>query len=329
MADVSIIIINYNGSGFIEGCLESVKKNLSGGNGDISYEIIILDNASSDDSSEYIEEFCSENRDFRLINNDNNMGFGAACNLGVQQASGKFILFLNPDCIMLEGGMESVLDFYSGEKKAGALGVKILNSNGSLQMSCRAFPTLARQFYESFFCYRIFRTSRIFGSYFMTWWDHGTVSKVDWLSGSFILIKKKIFEDAGGFDEDYFMYSEDTDLCLRLIRKGYTNYYYPIYCIEHADAGIASNDMSVRESEIWRSRRLYFGKNHSKIHAIILSFLYFLGIMNRIIVFGTASLFSLKARNRKRVSMHLRTLGIYFSKRAVNNTNQKERRKKI
>lgn len=88
MADVSIIIINYNGSGFIEGCLESVKKNLSGGNGDISYEIIILDNASSDDSSEYIEEFCSENRDFRLINNDNNMGFGAACNLGVQQPAG-------------------------------------------------------------------------------------------------------------------------------------------------------------------------------------------------------------------------------------------------
>ena len=113
-----------------------------------------------------------------------------------------------------------------------------------------------------------------------------TAREVDWLSGSFILIEKKIFEEAGGFDRDYFMYSEDTDLCMKLVRNGRRNYYFPFYAVMHADAGIASRDMALREAEVWRSRRLYFKKNHTYIHALLFSLIYFTGIINRIIVFG-------------------------------------------
>ena len=276
MTDLSIIIVNYNGTGFIEGCLGSMLDHSGTAGSGLSYEAIVVDNASRDQSPDYIGRFCKKHDGFQLIENTENMGFGAASNTGAFKASGRFLLFLNPDCRLLEGGIDRVIKYYGEVKNMGALGVRMLDRDGGLQLSCRAFPSIIRQFYESYFLYRIFKKSRIFGSYFMTWWDHRTNREADWLSGSFILIKKQIFEEAGGFDNDYFMYSEDTDLCRRLYRKGFRNHYYPGYCVEHADGGIASRDMALREAGIWKSRRLYFIKNHSKLHASVFSLFYFL-----------------------------------------------------
>jgi len=312
MTDISIIIVNYNGKGFIEDCLESIRRNLIPRNNGISCDATIVDNASSDGSLEFLEDFCSKNSDFSLLRNKNNEGFGAASNMAADRAGGKFLLFLNPDCRILEGDIKKVLDFYQGESGAGALGVKVLNTDGSLQLSPRAFLTLARQFYESYFCSRIFKASRLFGSYFMSWWDHLSARQVDWLSGSFILIRKEIFIGAGGFDRDYFMYSEDTDLCLKLVRKNYKNYYYPHYTVEHADAGIASKDTARRQAQLWKSRRTYFVKNYSKAHGMAFSLIYFAGILNRIIIFGLGSLFIRSAR--KRAASNIRALYIYYCK---------------
>lgn len=313
MTDLSIIIVNYNGTGFIEGCLRSILDHFDTAGSSFSYEAIVVDNASTDQSPGHIGRFCKKNDGFRLIENTENMGFGAASNTGALKASGRFLLFLNPDCRLLEDGIDRVIKYYGEVKNMGALGVRMIDRDGGLQLSCRAFPSIARQFYESYFLYRIFKKSRIFGSYFMTWWDHRTNREADWLSGSFILIKKHIFEEAGGFDSDYFMYSEDTDLCYRLYRKGFRNHYYPGYCVEHADGGIASRDMARREVEVWKSRRMYFIKNHSKLHVSIFSLFYFLGIINRIIVFGAASVFSRGARKQGRVPMYIRAIRSYFS----------------
>ena len=313
MMDLSIIIVNYNGTGFIEGCLGSILDHFGSTESGLSYEAIVVDNASGDQSPDYIGRFCKKHNGFRLIENAENMGFGTASNTGASKASGRFLLFLNPDCRLLEGGIDRIIKYYGEVKNIGALGVRMLNRDGSLQLSCRAFPGIARQFYESYFLYRIFKKSRIFGSYFMTWWNHRTAMEVDWPSGSFILIKKQIFEEAGGFDSDYFMYSEDTDLCRRLYRKGFRNHYYPGYCVEHADGGIASRDMSLREAGIWKSRRLYFIKNHSRLQASVFSLLYFLGIINRIIVFGAASVFFKEVREQGRVPMYIRAIRSYFS----------------
>jgi len=312
MTDLSIIIVNYNGTGFIADCLERVLENFDIRDSSLSYEAIIIDNASNDRSPDYIGRFCKKHDDFRLIENTENMGFGAASNIGALEAGGRFLLFLNPDCKLLEGGIDRVLRYYGEANNIGVLGVRMLDTEGKLQMSCRAFPGISSQFYESYFLYRIFKKNHIFGSYFMTWWDHHDAREVDWLSGSFMLIKKQIFERAGGFDSDYFMYSEDCDLCLKLYRKGFRNHYYPGYCVEHADGGIASRDMARREAEVWKSRRLYFRKNHSKLHAIVFSFLYFLGLINRIIVFGTISIFSGEIRKQKRVQWYIRAIRAYF-----------------
>ncbi len=311
MKELSIIIVNFNGDGFIEACLESIRKHLGD---DVSFEVIIADNASTDGSAEYLKDFCSSHKGFHLMEMGSNTGFGRASNKGAEFAKGKFLLFLNPDCKITGGDIGSLLKFYKDSDNPGIIGVKIIGESGGLHYSCRAFPTLARQFYESYFLYRFFSRSSIFGSYFMSWWDHGGPGEVDWLAGSFMLVERGLFIDCGGFDADYFMYSEDTDLCLRLYRKGRKNYYYPGYCIVHADSGIASSDMAERESGIWKSRRLYFLKNYSPVHAFFLSFLYFTGIINRIIIFGVAQVFSANIRKYGRVSYYSRALKKYYSR---------------
>jgi|GEM_PF-250483 len=326
MKDLSIIIVNYNGSGFIEDCLESIRKHLRGrtakstdvvGDGGVDFEVIIIDNASTDGSAEYLKDFCSNDQRFRLMKMGSNTGFGEASNKGAESAGGKFLLFLNPDCKMTGDDIGPLLRFYKESGSPGVVGAKIIGKSGRLHYSCRALPTLARQFYESFFLHRIFSNSRIFGSYFMSWWDHSGPGETGWLAGSFMLIDKDLFISSGGFDTDYFMYSEDADLCLRLFRMGHKNYYYPGYSIIHEDSGIASRDMAERESGIWKSRRLYFLKNYSPFHAAFLSFLYFTGVMNRIIVFGAASIFSANIRKQGRVSYYSRALKKYFCKKTI------------
>jgi GT2 family glycosyltransferase len=111
------------------------------------------------------------------------------------------------------------------------------------------------------------------------------------------------------------MYSEDTDLCLRLVRKGYKNYYYPDYKVEHSDAGIASRDKAQRMAQIWKSRRLYFSKNLTAAHSLVFSFLYFLGVKKRLLISAIVSLFSPGVRKSKKVPTYLQGMKIYFCKK--------------
>lgn len=325
MKELSIIIVNYNGIGFIEDCLESIRKHIGRNRagsvmsveGEMDFEVIIMDNASTDGSVEYLKGFCSNNKRFRLMEMGCNTGFGMASNKGAGAAEGKFLLFLNPDCKLVDDDIGPLLKFYKDSDNPGVIGAKIMGESGKLHYSCRTFPTLARQFYESYFLHRIFPNSRIFGSYFMSWWDHSGPRETDWLAGSFMLVDRGLFMSTQGFDTEYFMYSEDTDICLRLYRMGHKNYYYPGYRVIHADSGIASRDMAERESGIWKSRRLYFFKNYSPVHAVFLSFLYFTGIINRIIIFGIAQVLSANIRKQGRAGYYRRTLKKYFCKKTI------------
>ncbi|HEY4695930.1 MAG TPA: glycosyltransferase family 2 protein [Candidatus Hydromicrobium sp.] len=311
--DISIIIVNYNSLDFVKKCTSSIREHTDK-NG-ITYEILVVDNDSNDGSVEYLKEQSRENDNFYLITNKKNLGFSRASNIGASRAKGQYLLFLNPDTRFIRGSLADLINFYDRKDKTrrvGIVGAKILNPDGSVQFSARSFPTLARQFYESYFLYRIFRRSRIFGSYFLSWWDYGSQREVDWLTGSFMFIRKDYFIRAGMFDEDYFMYSEDSDLCLRLHRKNFRNYYYPGFVIEHSDSGIASRNIAVREAGIWKSRRLYFKKNYSIIHARYLSLLYLAGIFNRILLFTILSVFKPGSISRSRLSAYFKVFGLYF-----------------
>lgn len=311
--DISIIIVNYNSLDFIKKCIRSIGEH-TGGNS-IAVEIFIVDNDSNDGSAEYLKDQARKNDNLNLIINNKNLGFSKASNIGASGAKGKYLLFLNPDTRFLNGDLADLIDFYNKKEKTGRVGIigaKALNPDGTLQLTARSFPTLARQFYESYFLYRIFKKSRVFGSYFMTWCDHAGEMEVDWLAGSFMFMKKEIFNSVNMFDEDYFMYSEDTDLCLRLHRKGFNNYYYPGFMIEHSDSGIASRDTAAREAGIWKSRRLYFKKNYSAVHAGLLSFLYVAGIINRILLFAVLAVFKPRGLSKLRLKAYFKVFGLYF-----------------
>ena len=316
--DISIIIVNYNSLSFIKGCLKSLRKltrEPKDKKDGLSYEILVVDNKSSDGSIKYLKEQDKMNAILHFIANKENMGFSKASNIGALKAEGKYLLFLNPDTKFLKGNLKDLIVFHkkkSRNGKVGVTGVKILNPDGTLQFSSRSFPSLARQFYESYFLYRIFKKNRVFGSYFMSWWDHNSEREVDWLTGSFMFIKKDDFIEARMFDEDYFMYSEDSDLCLKLYRKGFKNYYFPYFIMEHIDMAVASRDMTVRETGIWTSRRLYFKKNYSKTHAVLLSLIYLAGIINRILLFIILSAFKPVRRNKTKLLIYSKVLKSYF-----------------
>ncbi|MBM3700991.1 MAG: glycosyltransferase family 2 protein [Actinobacteria bacterium] len=320
--DVSIIIVNFNGLGIIEDCIRSIYKYAGSEKsiGSFSYEIIVADNASYDGSARMIEEMagCKGRGNLKVILLEKNYGFAHASNVAAKASGGDYLLFLNPDTELIEPGLESFIDFYkkkSASGKTGAAAVKLLNDDMSLQYSCRSFLTLARQFYESFFLSRLFKKSRVFGSYFMTFSNHGQTMEVDWLSGAFMFIARDIFFAAGCFDMDYFMYSEDSDLCLKLARLGYKNYYYPFYCIKHKDAAIASSDPSARDLQIARSRKLYFKKNYSNAHSSAFSIIYFFHIIIRIAIYYIISLAGKKNIRQKakiRAGNYIRALKMYF-----------------
>lgn len=325
--DLSIIIVNYNGRDFLQKCIGSVIEYLvpSHTEESLKFEIIIVDNASTDGSVGFIEEnFLKGMGNFiKLIESKENFGFSKASNMGAGLAVGDFLLFLNPDTEFFQDGFDAIISFYKEKNNTlniGAIGAKIINADGTIQFSCRSFPTLLRQFYESWFLSRAFAGSKVFGSYFMTYWNHDETRKVDWLSGAFLFLKKQVFFSVGCFNEKYFMYSEDTDICLKLARTGYCNYYFNNYTVRHLDAGIAGRDMALREAQIWKSRKIYFTENYSKAHGIVLSLFYFTYIINRLVISSVilAALYAFnpgsKSRNelRSRAAAHRKALIIYF-----------------
>ena len=327
MADVSFIIVNYNSLAYIKDLLKSFEifntsrqapdiysKPDSLKSDTLKFEIIIFDNGSIDGSTQFIEKEAEINKNITLIKSKSNVGFCRGSNEGAKNAGGKYLIFLNPDTKILSSNLESLINFFKEKEKngekVGVLGAKTINIDGTLQYSCRSFPTIARQFFESYFLFKIFKKSRLFGSYFMTWWDHGNTMEVDWVSGSFMFMKKEIFNLTGGFDEEYFMYSEDTDLCLRLKRKGFKNYFFTDYNIMHLDSAIASRSTSTREFGIWRSRRLYFKKNYSELFARIVSTIYFFGILNRLFLFILLYIFTLNKSSREKIRLYFNTLTI-------------------
>lgn len=225
--DISVIIVNYNVKHFLEQCLFSVQaalKNLQG-------EIIVIDNASSDDSIDYLQP------KFPLVTfiaNKENTGFGKACNQGYKISSGEFILFLNPDTLVPENCFEKCISFFKTQPEAGALGVKMVDGTGKfLKESKRSFPSLSTSFFKIFGLADLFPHSKIVARYYLGHLDSNQNHEVDVLAGAFMMIRRKVLEVTGGFDEAFFMYGEDIDLSYRIQKTicpetggRFKNYYF-------------------------------------------------------------------------------------------------------
>lgn len=234
MTQLSVIIVNYNVKYFLEQAVQSAIKACN----QIESEIIIVDNNSVDGSVEFIRnKFMSgggKNPPIRIIENKQNTGFSKANNQGIQIATGKYILLLNPDTVVEEDTFSKCIAFMESHPDAGGLGVKMIDGKGNfLPESKRAFPSPEVAFYKAFGLSSIFPKSRIFGKYHLGYLDENTTHAVDVLAGAFMLIRKSVLDEIGLLDEDFFMYGEDIDLSYRIVKAGYKNYYFPETRIIH------------------------------------------------------------------------------------------------
>lgn len=232
--DVSVIIVNYNVKHFLEQCLRSVLQAMQGVEG----EVIVVDNASKDNSIDYLKERFDG---VQFIANKENVGFAKACNQGWKAASGRFILFLNPDTLIPEDCLRLCIQFMDTHPDAGALGVRMIDGSGRfLKESKRAFPSPWISLFKLFGLARLFPHSPVFARYHLGHLAEHETHEVDVLAGAFMLLRNEVLEKTQGFDETFFMYGEDVDLSYRVKKvpqqngKGfYTNYYYPGTSIIH------------------------------------------------------------------------------------------------
>lgn len=203
---LSVIIVNYNVKHFLEQCLFSVQKAIE----DMQAEVIVVDNNSSDNSIVYLQpKFPS----VKFITNIENLGFAKGCNMGLAMATGKYILFLNPDTIVPEDCFIKCISFLEQHSNAGAIGVKMIDGSGKfLKESKRAFPSPLTSLYKLFGFSRLFPRSKTFSRYHLGHLDENKINEIDVLAGAFMMIKKEVLDKVGSFDEIFFMYGEDVDL---------------------------------------------------------------------------------------------------------------------
>lgn len=217
---LSVIILNYNVGYFLEQCVLSVQNALA----TIDGEIIVIDNYSSDDSCAMMKQRFPN---VKLIQNNENLGFPKGNNIGVVQAQGEFICILNPDTVVAEDTFTKVLAFAQKQSNLGILGCKLIDGAGKfLPESKRGIPTPWVAFTKITALYKLVPNSRTFGKYYAQHLNENQTGKVDILVGAFMFLKRDLYLEVGGFDEDCFMYSDDVDLSYRILQKGKSNYYY-------------------------------------------------------------------------------------------------------
>lgn len=254
---LSIIIVNYNVRHFLEQCLHSVMCALEGVDG----EVIVIDNASVDDSAEMVLKTFPP---VRWMPSPTNLGFSRANNLGVSQARGEYLLFLNPDTLVGEDCFVKCLQFFVDHPDAGALGVKMLDGAGHLlPESKRGFPGVWNAFCKMTGLSTLFSRSALFNGYYLGHLSYDETNAVDALSGAFMMMPAKVFREAGGFDEAYFMYGEDIDLSYQIAKAGYRNYYYPDVSILHFK-GESTRKVSLNYfSAFYRAMAIFYKKHLS------------------------------------------------------------------
>jgi len=263
---LSIVIVNYNSKFLIEQCLGSVKKAITG----IDNEIIVVDNNSTDGSKEYLaDKFPS----VKFIFNKDNVGFAKASNQGFRITSGNYILFLNPDTILSESCLIDCISFFGSHPDAGAVGVRMLDSNGNfLKESKRGVPSASASFYKLFGLAAMFPGSKTFAKYYQAHLPEKANNPVDVLTGAFMMIRRHVFETANGFDEDFFMYGEDIDLSLRIDQLGYKNYYLGSISVTHLKGGSTKYNYRYVQS-FYGAMNLFVKKHYSNKPAWYILFL--------------------------------------------------------
>ncbi len=271
--DISIVIVNYNVKEYLSSLLNSIKK----ASGTLNIEIFVVDNVSTDGSKEFIPSRFPE---ISYIYNEKNVGFGIANNQAIALAKGKYILIINPDTLVSEDTLSTMLKHMEENEKCGAAGCKILNPDGTFAPeSRRSVPSIWTAATKLFGLSAIFPKNKLFGQYYLSWMDEDEPSQVPVLSGSFMFWRGSVLKELQGFDERFFMYGEDIDLCYRIQSLGYYIDYVPTTSIIHYK-GESTQKGNLKYIKLF-NKALYqfFEKQYGLKYSYIFKVLIYLAIM--------------------------------------------------
>jgi GT2 family glycosyltransferase len=253
---LSVIILNYNVRFFLEQCVASVQEALT----NIDSEIIVVDNNSSDDSFEMIK---SRFPNVKLIKNNSNLGFPKGNNIGVAQAKGDYICILNPDTVVAEDTFAKILAFAEKQENLGIVGCKLIDGSGNfLPESKRGIPTPFVALTKIFGLYKLFPSWELFNRYYAQHLSENETGKVDILVGAFMIMKRNLYNEIGGFDENCFMYSDDIDLSFMALKSGKNNYYFHETSVIHYKGESTVKDGLYMKR--FREAMQFFYKKHYK-----------------------------------------------------------------
>lgn len=289
--DVSIIVVNYNSLAYARECITSLQEWTQ----DLAYEVIVVDNASPECGVESLSELPR----VKVICSDRNLGFARANNLGARYATGEYLLFLNPDTRLLGPAVQVMLQQARALPRAGAVGCKLVNSDFTVQTSCiLRFPCILNRFFE--LEYLRVRWPRLYGIGPLFDPSQPSVA-VEAISGACMLLRRGVFDKIGGFSEEYFMYSEDLDLCFQAARAGLINYYVGQASILHygGKSGTSSHWQTVTKT---RAELQFCERNYSRPYAFLFKIVLGLNAAARLLLLLGARMFLTSDGQKQRFS---------------------------
>lgn len=280
MLDLSFVVVSWNAKQYLVECLKSIETEAAS----FRYEIIVVDNGSSDGT---IENLQANFPGVILICNGENLGFAKANNIGINKCKGKYICLINSDVKLLQECICSMVQYINAHPSIGILGPRIFNSDHTKQNSCKYFPTLLSEFFRAVALDAIFKNTR-FNVVFKPHSSPDVITSVDVLSGCFWMVRKEAFDEAGLFDERFFIYAEDKDLCKRFKEKGWKIVYNPNAQAIHYGGASSANapirfyiEMQLANLQYWEK---HFNRHGKYLYSIIL----FLFHVNRVIGYRLA-----------------------------------------
>lgn len=295
--DASIIIVSYNVEELLDKCLGSIEHYLA--DSKLRYEVIVVDNLSPDGSAEMVRRKFPK---VLLMAEKVNLGFSRGNNLALQRAKGRHIIFLNPDTELVEDAFTPMVELLDDQPELGAVGPKLLNTDGSHQSSIGHFTEL----------------SDLLNEYFLRAKANDTAARhpdkpttVDFVLGACLVVRGDVCRQMGGFDERYFMFHEETDMCLTLKERGLSTLYYPDVSVTHHGSKSSTKSDEARQRTLHENRKsqyLYFLKHYGPLRAQAAKVIIALAMLSRVFVLSVTQLVKANKLDRLKVRYYIQTL---------------------
>lgn len=263
--DVSVILVSYNTKNLTRDCLSSIYEKTT----DIEFDVFVVDNNSHDGSPEMIEQ---EFPQVHLIKNPDNKGFGAANNIAIFQSNAKYVFCLNTDTLLIDNSIKNFYDFMENNENIGACGGVLYNNDNSPLVCGGHFPTI-KEILWKFGLNKVLKKQYRKIAMANNSDEADLIETLDYVTGADIFIRKSVLQEIGGFDEDFFMYYEETELCKRIHDAGYKIKLLPQVKIIHLESKSVKNS-EWKNTQLYKSRFIYYKKSYNKFAYVLIKILY-------------------------------------------------------